>query len=172
MNLILCHTTADFDALAAAVGLCVLHPGSKIVLTGGCHPTVRDFLALHRDEYPLIERRSVNPQHIRSIMVVDAADRDRLGKAAEWLDLPHLEAITIYDHHLNAPSDIPATASYIEPVGATTTLIVEKLRLVEEGREGGEGRGDGGGREGGEGREGGGGREDLTSSSPPSPPSP
>ncbi|MEG4803818.1 CBS domain-containing protein [Microcoleus sp. ARI1-B5] len=128
MDLVLCHTTADFDALGAAVGLCVLRPGSRIVLTGGCHPTVRDFLALHRDEYPLIERRSVNPQQIRSITIVDASERDRLGKAAEWLDLPHINEIAVFDHHLQADLDIPATVTQIEAVGATTTLIVEKLR--------------------------------------------
>jgi len=128
MDLVLCHTTADFDSLGAAVGLCVLRPGSRIVLTGGCHPTVRDFLALHRDEYPLIERRSVNPQQIRSITIVDASERDRLGKAAEWLDLPHLSEIAVFDHHLEAHSDIRATVTQIEAVGATTTLIVEKLR--------------------------------------------
>jgi tRNA nucleotidyltransferase (CCA-adding enzyme) len=128
MDLVLCHTTADFDALGAAVGLCVLHPGTRIVLTGGCHPTVRDFLALHRDEYPLIERRSVNPQQIRSIAIVDVSTRDRLGKAAQWLDLPHLNQIALFDHHLEAHSDIAATVTQIEAVGATTTLIVEKLR--------------------------------------------
>ncbi|WP_414577998.1 CBS domain-containing protein [Anabaena sp. CCY 9402-a] len=128
MDLILCHTTADFDALGAAVGLTCLLPGSKIVLTGGAHPPVRDFLALHRDEYALIERRSVNPEKIRSLTVVDTQQRDRLGKAAEWLDLPQLDNITVYDHHLGQVSDIPATQSHIAPVGATTTLIVEQLQ--------------------------------------------
>ncbi|MEH2085412.1 CBS domain-containing protein [Nostoc sp.] len=128
MDLILCHTTADFDALGAAVGLTRLLPGSKIVLTGGSHPPVRDFLALHRDEYPLIERRSVNPEKIRSLTVVDTQQRDRLGKAAEWLDLPNLREIIVYDHHLGQESDIPATRSHISSVGATTTLIVEQLQ--------------------------------------------
>ncbi|MEG4583568.1 CBS domain-containing protein [Microcoleus sp. MON1_C5] len=135
MDLVLCHTTADFDALGAAVGLCVLRPGSRIVLTGGCHPTVRDFLALHRDEYPLIERRSVNPQQIRSISIVDASQRDRLGKAAEWLDLPQVSEIAVFDHHLQADLDIPATVTQIEAVGASTTLIVEKLKNQAEKRE-------------------------------------
>ncbi|MEH1889284.1 MAG: CBS domain-containing protein [Nostoc sp.] len=128
MDLILCHTTADFDALGAAVGLTRLLPGSKIVLTGGSHPAVRDFLALHRDEYPLIERRSVNPEKIRSLTVVDTQQRDRLGKAAEWLDLPHVTEIIVYDHHLGQESDIPARRSHISSVGATTTLIVELLQ--------------------------------------------
>ncbi|HLP91917.1 MAG TPA: CBS domain-containing protein [Nostocaceae cyanobacterium] len=128
MDLILCHTTADFDALGAAVGLTCLRPGSKIVLTGGAHPPVRDFLALHRDEYPIIERRSITSQQIRSLMVVDTQLRDRLGKASEWFDLPNIREIIVYDHHLNIESDIPATQFHIDKVGATTTLMVEQLR--------------------------------------------
>ncbi len=128
MDLILCHTTADFDALGAAVGLTRLSPGSKIVLTGGAHPHVQDFLALHRDEYPSIERRAVNPAQIRSLTVVDTQQRDRLGKAAEWFDLADLQAVVVYDHHLEQGSDIPATEVYIEPVGASTTIIAEKLQ--------------------------------------------
>jgi tRNA nucleotidyltransferase (CCA-adding enzyme) len=135
MDLILCHTTADFDTLGAAVGLTRLRPGARVVLTGGSHPTVREFLALHRDEYALIERRSVNPEEIRSIAVVDTQWRDRLGKAAEWLDLPDVK-ISVYDHHIDAgedgteeaAGDVVAAQVQIEPVGAVTTLIVEQLQ--------------------------------------------
>lgn len=127
MDLILCHTTADFDTLGAAVGLTRLRPGARIVLTGGAHPAVRNFLALHRDEYALIERRSVILEQIRSITVVDAQKRDRLGKGAEWLDLAGIE-IMVYDHHPDGAADISATRSQVEAVGATTTLIVEALQ--------------------------------------------
>ena len=75
MDLILCHQTADFDVLGAAVGLSQLKQGSRIVLTGGAHPAVRDFLALHRDEFALIELRSVNTQQIRSLIVIDRQTR-------------------------------------------------------------------------------------------------
>ncbi|MEY3334646.1 MAG: hypothetical protein RLZZ176_2949, partial [Cyanobacteriota bacterium] len=108
--------------------LTCLKPGSKIVLTGGAHPPVRDFLALHRDEYPLIERRSVNPERIRSLMVVDTQKRDRLGKAAIWFDLPNVQEIIVYDHHLAQDRDIPSTQLYLDEVGATTTLMVELLQ--------------------------------------------
>ena len=131
MDLILCHTTADFDALGAAVGLNHLYPGSRLLLTGGCHPTVKEFLALHRDEFAIIERRSVNPKKIRSIFIVDTQTRSRLGKSAQWLDLPHISEIIIYDHHCDIKSDIQANHSYIEPVGATTTLITEKLQTLQ-----------------------------------------
>jgi tRNA nucleotidyltransferase (CCA-adding enzyme) len=128
VDLILCHQTADFDVLGAAVGLSKLKIGSRLVLTGGAHPAVRDFLALHRDELALIELRSINPKKIRSIAIVDNQQRDRVGKAAQWLDLPQLTAIEVYDHHLNSESDIPATYQQIEAVGATTTLMVERLQ--------------------------------------------
>ena len=83
MDLILCHTTADFDTLGAAVGLTRLLPGSRIVIPGGCHQVVRDFLAIHKDEYAIIERRAVNPAQIKRLAVVDTQKRDRLGVAAQ-----------------------------------------------------------------------------------------
>ncbi len=128
MDLILCHTTADFDAIGAAVGLTKLHPGAKIVLTGGSHPAVKDFLALHRDEYSFIERKSVNSEQIRSLFIVDTQKRDRLGKCSIWLDLPQLISITIYDHHFEQNSDISAHQIYVESVGSTTTLITQLLQ--------------------------------------------
>ena len=127
MDLILCHITADFDTLGAAVGLTHLWPGARIVLAGGAHPAVRDFLALYRDEYALIERRSVNPDLIRNLVVVDTQSRDRLGPTAEWLDLPQV-TIALYDHHLNVGGDIEASDQRVEAVGAATTLIVEQLQ--------------------------------------------
>jgi tRNA nucleotidyltransferase (CCA-adding enzyme) len=131
MDLILCHQTADFDALGAAIGLSRLKPGSKIVLTGGAHPTVRNFLALYRDEFASIEIRSVNLETISSITIVDTQKRDRLGNAAEWLDLNHLKSIEVYDHHVDLESDIPATAIHLESVGAITTFIAELLQQQE-----------------------------------------
>ncbi|ACB53555.1 poly(A) polymerase/tRNA nucleotidyltransferase family protein [Crocosphaera subtropica ATCC 51142] len=128
MDLILCHQTVDFDALGAAVGLSCLKVGSRIVLTGGAHPTVKDFLALHRDEIPLIELRSVNPKQIRHLIVVDNQQLNRLGKASDWFSLSQIKSVELYDHHLNNKCDIPTTFQQIEPVGATTTLIVEKIQ--------------------------------------------
>lgn len=128
MDIILCHTTADFDSLGAAVGLTRLHPGARIVLTGGAHPGVEEFLRLHRDEYAIIERRSVNPNQLRSLFVVDTQWRDRLGKAAEWFDAPHLQGVYLYDHHPGVTGDIPASHCQIEAIGATTTLITEQLQ--------------------------------------------
>ncbi len=130
MELILCHQITDFDALGAAVGLSRLHQGARIVLAGGAHPGVRNFLALYRDELALSERRSISPAQIQHLHIVDTQQRDRLGPLADWLDLPHLQAIALYDHHLEGEGDIPYTQRQVEAVGATTTLIVERLQAA------------------------------------------
>lgn len=154
MDVVLCHTTADFDTLGAAVGATRLYPGAKLVLTGGAHPTVREFLALHRDAYAIVERRAVDPQAIRRLIVVDTAQRDRLGSAGPWLDLPQVTTV-VYDHHSTnhygasagaglaaaglaaaGPGDLEDAQDgaidwsdrHIEAVGAATTLIVEALQ--------------------------------------------
>jgi tRNA nucleotidyltransferase (CCA-adding enzyme) len=130
MDLVLCHTTADFDTLGAAVGLARLQPGARVVLTGGCHPTVQRFVALHRDEYPLIERRAVNPNQIRSLTLVDAQLPHRFGPAAEWIDLALARqiSITIYDHHPPSEKAVPAEKTVVETVGSASTLVVEAMQ--------------------------------------------
>ncbi len=130
MDLILCHQTADFDALGAAVGLARLKTASRIVLTGGAHPGVRDFLSLYRNEFPLLEMRSVNPNNIRSLYIVDTQKKDRLGKAAQWLTLPNITSIEVYDHHSQAECDIPTTSLVNESVGSATTIMVEKIQVA------------------------------------------
>ena len=131
MDLILCHQTADFDSLGAAVGLSLLKQGAKIVLTGGAHRTVGEFLALHRDEFPLIELRSVTPEHIRSLTIPDTQKRDRLGQAAPWFDLPNITHIEIFDHHLDLDSDIKGAKIHLQDVGAITTAIAELLQQAD-----------------------------------------
>ncbi|CAN1212407.1 CBS domain-containing protein [Tumidithrix helvetica PCC 7403] len=128
MDIILCHTTADFDTLGAAVGAARLYAGARIVLTGGMQLPVREFLSLYRDEYPLIEMRSVDPESIQRLILVDTQLPSNLGNAAKWLDLPNVD-IHVYDHHpSNLQPNFHATLWCVEAVGSTCTLIIERLQ--------------------------------------------
>ena len=134
MDLILCPIAVDFDTLGAAVGLACLSPGSRIVLPGEVNPDVNAFLAVHRDEYPLIEQQAITVSMIRSLVVVNAHQRSQVGvAAAAWIE--HAIAaqlpLTVYDHHPEAYLDIPGK-HYVEAVGATTTLAVEALRKTSK----------------------------------------
>lgn len=138
MDLVICHTTADFDTLGAAAGAALLRPGSRIVLAGNAHLSVQDFLAIWRDEYPLIDRRAVDFNQVRSLTLVDASSRDRFSPLSDWFEQAEQAgvAIIIYDHHMpggdreEAPTsqDFPTAEVHIEAVGAATTLIVEALQ--------------------------------------------
>jgi len=128
MNIILCHQTVDFDALGSAIGLSRLKSGAKIVLTGGAHPAVKNFLALYKDEFAFAEMRSISPEAIATIYIVDTQKSDRLGAAAEWLSLPTVQNIEVYDHHVDLKSDIAVTEIHTEAVGAITTYIAELLQ--------------------------------------------
>lgn len=128
MNIILCHQTVDFDALGSAIGLSRLKKGAKIVLTGGAHPAVKNFLALYRDEFNFAEIRTINPENISNIYIVDTQKSDRLGAAAAWFKLPNVECIEVYDHHIDTASDIPVTEIHTEAVGAITTYITELIQ--------------------------------------------
>ncbi|MGK7909375.1 MAG: CBS domain-containing protein [Synechococcus sp.] len=131
MDVILCHETADFDALGAAVGAAHLYPGAKIVLTGGAHQPVKEFLALHRDEYPLIEIRSVDERSLHRIVLVDVQSPQRLGKAESWVYREDVE-VHVFDHHPNPKQpDYQPKVWCVEPVGATSTLMVERLRQTD-----------------------------------------
>ncbi|MGB3135990.1 MAG: DHH family phosphoesterase, partial [Nodosilinea sp.] len=120
MDLVLCHTTADFDTLGAAVGLARLQPGRRIVLTGGSHPTVQRFLALHRDEYPLIEQRAVDPKAIHHLILVDAQQPERFGSATEWIALAKQSQVPVmvYDHHSATAAGLEKQGYIVEAVGA------------------------------------------------------
>ncbi|MCC0175622.1 CBS domain-containing protein [Waterburya agarophytonicola K14] len=128
MDIILCHQTVDFDALGSAIGLSRVKPGAKIVLTGGAHPAVKNFLALYKDEFTFAEMRSISPETISTIYIVDTQKSDRLGAAADWFDLPNVGNIEVYDHHVDLKSDIAVTKIHTEAVGAITTYIAELLQ--------------------------------------------
>jgi tRNA nucleotidyltransferase (CCA-adding enzyme) len=130
MDIILCHQTVDFDALGSAIGLSRLKR-AKIVLTGGAHPAVKNFLALYRDEFDFAEMRSIHPETIATIYIVDTQKSDRLGTAAAWLTLPTVQRIEVFDHHLDTALDIPVTELHIEEVGAITTYITELLQKLQ-----------------------------------------
>jgi len=124
MNLIITHENGDFDALAAVVAASKLYPESVVIMPEPLQPNVRSFVNLYRDLLPLIDPREI-PENIEQVIVIDTNRRDRLGKWNELLD--QAKSVIVYDHH-PGEEDLGADQVYIEEVGATTTIILEKIR--------------------------------------------
>ncbi|HAA47758.1 MAG TPA: hypothetical protein DCE03_04635, partial [Synergistaceae bacterium] len=91
---------------------------------------VRDFLKRQTGRWEILTPRQVNMDEITTLVVVDARSPSRIADFAAILGRPRL-SVHVYDHHPAVQEDISADFVVIEPVGATTTILVE--RLIEKG---------------------------------------
>ncbi len=123
MIIIVTHENTDFDALAASVAAAKLYPGSIVLMPGALHPNVRSFVNLYRDLLPMKEAHEVEGD-VNSMIIVDTNNRERLGRGKAFLD--KAETIIVYDHH-HGNDNTAADLTFNEPVGATTTILLEKI---------------------------------------------
>lgn len=130
LDIVITHSTADFDSLAAAVGLAKLRgPLTLVVTPGGESPSLRRFLALHRQLYQIIDPKAVDPDRLRWVGVVDTVRKDRLGVAADWPQ--RADEVLVFDHHVGTICDITNDKKIdvvVDDVGAVATLICERLK--------------------------------------------
>ncbi|MGB9803755.1 CBS domain-containing protein [Desulfofundulus sp.] len=127
MDIITTHTNTDLDALAAMVGAHKLYPEAVMVFPGKLSRNVEEFMALHKDALAVSSPRDIQLDKVRRVVLVDTKNPRRLGKLAEVFNRPGVE-IHIYDHHPWAEGDVRGTVEVVETVGATATLLVEKIR--------------------------------------------
>ena len=131
LGVVLTHVSADFDTLSSAVGLAKLRNhrlGANctfVVLPRGASPGVAHYVQLHKNKFPIREKRAFPADKLSWVGVVDAQRRDRLADCASWLDLA--EEVVVLDHHVLSTSDIDATELIVESVGATATVVAEML---------------------------------------------
>lgn len=133
MDLITTHLNADFDGLASMVAARKLYPGAVLVFPGGVQKAVRNFLADH--DMDISRVKDVALERVRRLILVDVQEPERLGPLKTLGSRSDVE-VHIYDHHEvdgsageQAPSPWPlVTQRDVQPVGATTTLLVERLK--------------------------------------------
>ncbi len=120
MKLILTHSNADFDAIAAALAASKLYPDHVPVIPDRLNRNVYSFMTLYRNGLPFINENEIRPDEVDGIILVDT---QRLPKIKNLKDtVPQ----RIIDHH--QPFQQTDTISS-EPVGAATTLLVEQLQV-------------------------------------------
>ncbi len=133
MDLITTHLNADFDGLASMVAARKLYPGAVLVFSGGAQEAVRNFLATH--EVTISRLKDVVLEQVRRLILVDVQEPERLGTLKVLSSRADVE-VHIFDHHgageidgEQRPSPWPlVTQRHVQAVGATTTLLVERLK--------------------------------------------
>lgn len=125
-QLILTHENTDFDGLASQLAAWKLYPQAKPVLPRRPNRNLRDFLTLYWDELPFVRYEDLARRaDVDRIILVDT---QTLVTPRGMSDQTQVQII---DHHPLA-RDLPPNWTYSgEPVGATTTLLLE--RIVESG---------------------------------------
>ena len=136
-NVVLTHTNADFDSLAGAVALAKLWSLERansvpthVVLPRGANPLVARFLAYHKHLLPVRGFKTIKKEDISAVGVIDTQSRDRLGPAEPWLH--SADYVCVVDHHVGVEGDIEPDEYIVEDVGSVTTVLVERLRALNE----------------------------------------
>ena len=124
MKLILTHSNADFDAVAALLAAHRLYPDAIPVLSDRVNRNVEHFLTLYRNGVTFVNQADLRVRGVKHVILVDTQR------------LPNLRGLkantptTIIDHHQPfGHTDLdPHTTLVSEPVGAVTTLLIERIR--------------------------------------------
>jgi tRNA nucleotidyltransferase (CCA-adding enzyme) len=122
MNLILTHENADFDAIAAQLAAHRLVPDATPVLPRNLHRNVRHFVRLYWDELPFIHAKDLPRDPVERVLVVDTQHVQTMRGMSDQT------AVQIIDHHARRDSLDPAWQVTIDELGATTTILCERLR--------------------------------------------
>lgn len=126
MKIIITHQNADFDGLGAMLGVRKLWPDHHMVLGSAVSTPVKKYLALHRDWLSVMNVSELNERSVSEVVVVDTRDQSRVREFSPYLAMA--SSVTVFDHHPPGEEEIEATMRCIEPVGACTTLLCERLQ--------------------------------------------
>jgi len=127
-TVITCHANADFDALAAMIAVSKLYPDAALVFPGTQESSLKDYFiqsAMYLFNFKSL--KDIDLQAVRLLVVVDTRQRSRLTHVEPLLALPDL-SIHLYDHHPATDDALQASLDIYQPWGATTSIIIEKLR--------------------------------------------
>ena len=131
MDVITTHLNADFDGLASMVAGRKLYPGAALVFPGGTQETVQSFLAVH--DLGVTRLKDFDLNQVTRLILMDCQEAERIGPLRGLVGKPGV-LLHIYDHHpvadqhTDAATPVRADLRVVEPVGATTTILIEQLQ--------------------------------------------
>jgi len=133
MEVVTTHLNADFDGLASMVAVRKLYPDARLVLSGGAQEAVHAFLLEH--DLNLTKLKDLDLAQVTKLILVDTHEPGRIGPFKQcWLD-PKVE-IVVFDHHgvdpntIGAPPIGKSITQVIETVGATATMLIERVQAA------------------------------------------
>ncbi len=129
LEVIISHQSTDFDSLAAMVAAKKIYKDALLVFTGAIERNVRKFISMYGDLIEITPIKKIKIEEINKLIIVDTRIKRRIGPFANVINKRDLE-IHIYDHHPSTADDIKGDINAIEEVGATTTIMLKKIRKM------------------------------------------
>lgn len=129
MEIITSHISTDFDSLAAMVAAKKIYPNAKLVFPGATEKNVRKFISIYGEIIQITPLKEIKLLDIERLIIVDTRLKNRIGSFARILNKRDLN-IHIYDHHPPTKDDIKGNLNIIEEVGATTTILLKRIRKL------------------------------------------
>ena len=129
LEVIISHQSTDFDSLAAMVAAKKIYKDALLVFTGSLERNVRKFISMYGDLIEITPLKKIKIEEITKLIIVDTRIKRRIGTFANVINKRDLE-IHIYDHHPSTTDDIKGDINVIEEVGATTTIMLKKIRKM------------------------------------------
>jgi len=130
LEVIISHQSTDFDSLAAMVAAKKIYKDALLVFTGAIERNVRKFISMYGDLIEMTPLKKIKIEEITKLIIVDTRIKRRIGPFANVINKRDLE-IHVYDHHPSTANDIKGDINVIEEVGATTTIILKKIRKID-----------------------------------------
>ncbi len=128
LTVITTHINTDFDAVASVLAAQKLYPGSMVVLPGSNEKNLRNFfISSMAYLFNMRDIREVDFGSVQRLVLVDTRQKKRIGDLAAVLKNPDLE-IHVYDHHPPSEDDVNADVLVYEEIGATVSILTEKIR--------------------------------------------
>lgn len=139
MILICSHSNCDLDAFASMLAAHLLFPNSKICLIGALDDSVkrvvRDFSAhfksIEKQEkkkpIEFIKEKNINYSILRSIIIVDNSNFERLGNIGSYIKSHAEIPIICFDHHEEHYNKDRFIYYKYDNFGSCTTIMVREL---------------------------------------------
>lgn len=126
MEIITTHTNTDLDALASMVAAKKIYPDAEMVFPGKLSKNVEEFMSLHKDIFSVKSIKDISFDSVKRIILVDTKNPKRVNKLADLFSRPGID-VHIYDHHPWTDGDVRGSLEVVEIIGATATLLVERI---------------------------------------------
>jgi len=127
MEIIISHQRTDFDGLASMVAAQRLHPQATMVFSGKLTNNVKKFTTLYKGRIPIKYAKEIDKSKVSKVIMVDTRVASRVGAFSKLVKKDGLKVL-IYDHHLERQRNLENAEEIIEEVGATTTMLVSRLK--------------------------------------------